>query len=217
MKGSRPIPLVRLFGIGLELRLEGGKLGKRRVRVNLLFALTMWGVVATVLVLISRFREMRSLTPGPFRAITLPFGTMFGAIFLPPLAAVIALSGEFALQAMRTTMRHSLGFAGRVRGGDRFAFALRGDGASARCIGDRHATMALACALPLRRAPLATPLFAAPAWAPHFNKFRLRRNEFGLRRRRRLRRPAVDGGSSRRGNRSIEGAPVRRNSSLVGR
>src|SRR5947209_6773193 len=50
-----------LLGIRLKLGLEGRKLGKWRVWVDLLLALAMRGVVAMILMLGSGFDEMRPL------------------------------------------------------------------------------------------------------------------------------------------------------------
>src|SRR6266849_1980536 len=172
-----------LLGVRLKLGLEGRKLGKRRVWVGLLLALAVRGVVATILVLGSGFHEMRPLAAPALGTITLTFGTVLGAmISLAPLAAVVAFAPEFTLRpAARATMTWSFLFDWRTCLDDRFGAVRRRNGAFLRCIRGWRPIGALARALPLGRAPLTAPLFAAPPRAPHIDELRLRSHPGHLR------------------------------------
>ena len=171
------------LGVRLKLGLEGRKLGKRRVWVDLLLALANRRVVATILVVGPAFAEMRPLAACALGTITLTFGTMLGAmISLAPLAAVVAFAPEFTLRpAARATMTWSFLFDWRTCLDDRFGPVRRRNGALLRCVRGRRPIVALAGALPLGRAPLAAPLFAAAARAPHIDELRLRSHPGHLR------------------------------------
>jgi hypothetical protein len=121
--------------VRLKLGLEGRKLGKWRVWIDLLLALAKRGVVATILVLSSGFREMRPLAAPTFGTITLTFGTVLAAVIsLAPLAAVAAFAPEFVLRAALATITWSSLFGRRtcLHGG--LGSAARRDGALLRCI-----------------------------------------------------------------------------------
>src|SRR6266849_1543069 len=165
-----------LLGVRLKLGLEGRKLGKRRVWVGLLLALAVRGVVATILVVGSGFHEMRPLAAPALGTITLTFGTMLGAmISLAPLAAVVAFAPQLALRPARATMPCSFLFDWRTCLDDGLGSVLRRNGALRRCVRRWRPTVALARPLPLGRAPLAAPLFAAAARPPYVDEFRLHR------------------------------------------
>jgi len=78
-----------LFGVRLELRLESRKLGKRRVGVGLLLALTTRGVIAVVLGLNAVFCRMQALDAWALRTVPLAFQTMLPSA---PLAAIVSLA-----------------------------------------------------------------------------------------------------------------------------
>jgi hypothetical protein len=165
-----------LLGVRLKLGLEGRKLGKRRVWVDLLLALAKRRrVVATILVLGPALCEMRPLAACALGTITLTFGTVLGAmISLAPLAAVVAFAPEFTLRpAAWAALTWSFLFGWRTCLDDRFGPVRRRNGALLRR--GWRPIVALARALPLGRAPLAAPLLAAAARAPHFDELRLHR------------------------------------------
>jgi hypothetical protein len=196
-----PLPVCRhdtaasaaLLGVRLQLGLEGRKLGKRRVWVSLLLALAKRRVIATILVIGPGLREMRPLAARALGTITLTFGTVLGAmISLAPLAAVVAFAPEFALRPARAAMTWSFLFGWRTGVDDRFCPVRRRNGALLRCVRGWRPIVPLVRALPLGRAPLAAPLFAAAAWAPHIDELRLRRRPGHLRQLR-----MIDRGSAR--------------------
>src|SRR5258708_16209168 len=186
-----PLPVCRqrhsasaaLLGVRLKLGLEGRKLGKRRVWVDLLLALAKRRVVATILVFGPAFCDMRPLAACPLGTITLTFGTVLGAmISLAPLAAVVAFAPEFTLRpAARATMTWSFLFDWRTRLDDRFGAVRRRNGAFLRCIRGWRPIGALARALPLGRAPLTAPPLPAPPPAPPLPQLPLHRRPGHLR------------------------------------
>jgi len=136
---------------------------------------------------------MRPLAACALGTITLTFGTVLGPmISLAPLAAVVAFTPEFTLRpAAWATMTWGFLFDWRTCLDDRFRPVRRRNGSFLRCVRGWRPLVALARALPLGRAPLAAPLFAAAARAPHLDELRLRRRP-GL-----LRQLRIDRGSAR--------------------
>jgi hypothetical protein len=120
---------------------------------------------------------MRPLAARSLGTITFTVGTVLGAtVSLAPLA-VVAFAPEFALRAAaRAAMTWGFLFDWRTGLDGGFGPVRRRNGSFLRCVCGWCPIVALAPALPLLgRAPLAAPLFAAAARAPHIDEFRLRR------------------------------------------
>jgi hypothetical protein len=126
---------------------------------------------------------MRPLAACTLGTITLTFGTVLGSmISLAPLAAVVAFAPEFALRpAAWATMTWGFLFDWRTRLDGRFGPVRRRNGSFLRRVRGWRPVVALARALPLGRAPLAAPLFAAAARPPHIDELRFRRRPGHLR------------------------------------
>src|SRR5262249_52476465 len=118
---------------------------------------------------------MRPFAACALGTIILTFGTVLGAmISLAPLAIVVTFAPEFTLRpAARATMTWRVLFNWRTCLNGRFSPVCRRNGSFLRCVRGLRPIVALAYALPLGRAPLAAPLFAAAARAPHFDELRL--------------------------------------------
>ena len=119
--------LRALLGVCLELGLEGGELGKRRVRIGLLLALTPRDVVAALSLLVTILGKVRSLAALPFgavaaraiRPIAVPLRTLLRTLFplTPPGRFAFAIPAKFARRATSTSTMLLGGLFRRCSGG----------------------------------------------------------------------------------------------------
>lgn len=216
--GHKAQRLAALLGVGLELGLEGGELGKGRIRIGLLVALPPRQVFAPAFLLVTILVAILAKSwplaafarrpRGPCRSLSLLLRAA-GAALTGFIAADFA--GRAVTPAPVMAFGAGLGIdAGFRRGSRRFASARRGIAVGRlirrlirqsliRRLGRRligqwgrcGTSLRLPGALAMvatRRAALGAPLFAAAAGTPDLDEFRLAGRD------RRLRRGTISGG-----------------------
>src|SRR5258708_2052245 len=105
---------------------------------------------------------MRPLAAPALGTIALTFRTALGAVIsLTPLAAIVASAPDLPLRPARAAMACGFLFDRRMGFDDGLGSVRRGT--LCRCVRRWRQSVALAGALPLGRASLAAPLFAAAA------------------------------------------------------